>query len=110
MIRLRELREAAGLEVKDMCRKLGVADSRYRKWESGTNGVPLDYALMICDVLHCTLDELSGHTPKIVGAVPRCAAPCPSCAFACAACRRMPRFGAFGTRLGHKKRPPPPKR
>jgi transcriptional regulator with XRE-family HTH domain len=66
MIRLRELREAAGLEVKDMCRKLGVADSRYRKWESGTNGVPLDYALMICDVLHCTLDELSGHTPKVL--------------------------------------------
>ncbi len=66
MIKLRELRDAAGLEVKDMCRKLGVADSRYRKWESGTNGVPLDYALMICDVLHCTLDELSGHTPKVL--------------------------------------------
>lgn len=66
MIRLRELRESAGLEVRDMCRKLGVADSRYRKWESGTNGVPMDYALMICDVLHCTLDELSGHTPKVL--------------------------------------------
>ena len=65
MIRLRELRDAAGLEVKDMCRKLGVADSRYRKWESGTNGVPLDYALMICDPLHCSLDELAGHTPKV---------------------------------------------
>lgn len=66
MIRLRELREAAGLEVKDMCRKLDVADSRYRKWESGTNGVPLEYALMMCDVLHCTLDELSGHAPKVL--------------------------------------------
>lgn len=66
MIRLRELREAAGLEVKDMCRKLDVADSRYRKWESGTNGVPLDYALMMCDVLHCTLDELAGHAPKVL--------------------------------------------
>lgn len=66
MIKLRELREAAGLEVKDMCRKLGVADSRYRKWESGTNGVPLDFALTICDVLHCTLDELSGHAPMVL--------------------------------------------
>lgn len=64
MIRMRELRESAGLEVKDMCRKLGVADSRYRKWESGTNGVPLDFAMQICDILHCTLDELSGHAPK----------------------------------------------
>jgi len=64
MIRLKELREAAGLDVKDMCRKLGVADSRYRKWESGTNGMPLDFALMTCDILHCSLDELSGHAPK----------------------------------------------
>lgn len=64
MIRLRELRESAGLEVRDMCRKLDVADSRYRKWESGTNGMPLDYAFMACDILHCTLDELSGHSAK----------------------------------------------
>lgn len=64
MIRLRELREAAGLEVKDMCRKLGVDDSRYRKWESGRNGMPLDFAMQVCDILHCTLDELSGHSPK----------------------------------------------
>ena len=64
MIRLRKLREANHLEVKDMCRKLDVADSRYRKWESGTNGMPLDYALMACDVLHCTLDELSGHSTQ----------------------------------------------
>ena len=33
MIRLRELREARDLSVKDMCRKLGVDDSRYRKWD-----------------------------------------------------------------------------
>lgn len=64
MIRLRELREAAGLEVKDMCRKLGIDDSRYRKWESGRNGMPLDFAMQVCDILHCTLDELSGHSPK----------------------------------------------
>lgn len=64
MIRLRELREAAGLEVKDMCRKLDVNDSRYRKWESGKNGMPLDFAMQVCDIFHCTLDELSGHTPK----------------------------------------------
>lgn len=61
MVRLKELRLESGLEVKDMCRKLDVSDSRYRKWESGTNGVPLDYALMCCDIFHCTLDELSGH-------------------------------------------------
>lgn len=66
MIRLREMRESVGLEVKDMCRKLGVADSRYRKWESGTNGMPLDFAMHACDIFHCTLDELSGYSPKVL--------------------------------------------
>ena len=43
MIRLRELRELRGYTVKDMCRILNVSDSRYRKWESGTNEIPLDF-------------------------------------------------------------------
>lgn len=62
MIRLRELRELRGFTVKDMCRKLGVDDSRYRKWESGTNGLPLDFSLACCEILHCTLDDLAGRT------------------------------------------------
>lgn len=64
ILRLRELREANGLEVKDMCRKLDVADSRYRKWESGTNGLPMEYAMMCCSILHCTLDELAGRVEE----------------------------------------------
>lgn len=63
IIRLRELREARGLTVRDMCAKLDVADSRYRKWESGTNGMPLDYALQCCSIFHCTLDDLAGRKP-----------------------------------------------
>ena len=61
ILRLRSLREAQGLSVKDMCSRLGVADSRYRKWESGTNGLPVDYAIACCSILHCTLDELCGR-------------------------------------------------
>lgn len=80
MIRLKEIRLANHLEVRDMCRKLDVTDSRYRKWESGTNGMPLDYALMCCDIFHCSLDELSGHKVQplsadeqyIVGVFRRC--------------------------------------
>ena len=63
MIRLKELREAHDLSVKDMCARLGVADSRYRKWESGTNGMPLDYALQCCSIFRCTLDDLAGRKP-----------------------------------------------
>lgn len=39
---LRDFREARGIEVGAMCARLGVKDSRYRKWESGTNAMPLD--------------------------------------------------------------------
>ena len=68
MIRLKEIRLANHLEVRDMCRKLDVTDSRYRKWESGTNGMPLDYALMCCDIFHCSLDELSGRRDQPLSA------------------------------------------
>lgn len=65
MIRLRELREARDLSVKDMCRKLGVDDSRYRKWESGKNGLPLEYSLMCCILLayvfRCQHMSVSAH-------------------------------------------------
>lgn len=61
MLRLRELRQAHGLEVRDMCARLGVKESRYRKWELGYNGLPADYAVMCCSILHCTLDELAGR-------------------------------------------------
>lgn len=63
MIRLRELRDQFGYSVREMCAKLGVDDSRYRKWESGTNGLPLDYSLACCEIFHCTLDELAGRVP-----------------------------------------------
>ena len=94
MIRLRELREARDLSVKDMCRKLGVDDSRYRKWESGKNGLPLEYSLMCCDILHCSLDELSGRT----AAIEYDSSAVLSCEHAVS--------GPLGTRLGRKKAAP----
>ena len=60
---LRELREARGLKPRQMYERLGVEDSRYRKWESEAAQIPLEYAILCCDVLHCTLDELAGRTP-----------------------------------------------
>jgi len=68
MIKLRELRIQNGYSVRDMCEKLGVDDSRYRKWESGTNGLPLEYSLACCDIFHCTMDELAGRTPLSITA------------------------------------------
>ncbi|MBR2125826.1 MAG: helix-turn-helix transcriptional regulator [Akkermansia sp.] len=60
-IRLRELRESKGLKVSQMVQRLGVQDSRYRKWESNSAAIPLEYACRCADILHCTLDELAGR-------------------------------------------------
>lgn len=62
-IRLRELREGRGLSVAQMVERLDVKDSRYRKWESESAAMPLEYAVRACSILHCSLDELSGRTP-----------------------------------------------
>lgn len=40
-IRLRQLREARGFTVAQMVERLGVKDSRYRKWESEAAAMPL---------------------------------------------------------------------
>ena len=60
-IRLRELRESKGLKVSQMVQRLRVQDSRYRKWESNSAAIPLEYACRCADILHCTLDELAGR-------------------------------------------------
>lgn len=67
-IRLRQLREARGLTVAQMVARLGVKDSRYRKWESESAAMPLEYAIHACSVLHCSLDELSGRVPDVLAA------------------------------------------
>ena len=60
-IRLREIRERRGLSVSQMVDRLGVKDSRYRKWESEAAAMPLEYATRACTILRCSLDELSGR-------------------------------------------------
>ena len=59
--KLKDMRERRGLSIKQMYQALHVNESRYRKWESGVNGIPLDYAMEACVVLRCSLDELAGR-------------------------------------------------
>ena len=60
-LKLRELRESHNLTVGQMVERLGIQDSRYRKWESQSAAIPLEYACACCDILHCSLDELAGR-------------------------------------------------
>lgn len=60
-LRLRELRESQNISVATMIERLGVKDSRYRKWESQAVAMPLEFASRCCSILHCTMDELAGR-------------------------------------------------
>jgi len=67
-LKLRELRESRRLTVGQMVERLGIQDSRYRKWESQAAAIPLEYACACCDILRCTLDELAGRAVPSISA------------------------------------------
>lgn len=58
---LREIRKRRGLSSQQMCARLGVKPDRYRKWENGTNNMPLEQAVMACEILRCSMDEFLGR-------------------------------------------------
>jgi len=60
-LQLKALRDRRGLSIKQMYQRLGVKDSRYRKWESGAAAIPIEYAAQASDILRCSLDELAGR-------------------------------------------------
>ena len=60
-LQLRFIRDKRGLSIKQMYQRMGVKDSRYRKWESGSAAMPLEYAAIASDILHCSLDEMAGR-------------------------------------------------
>lgn len=67
-LRLRQLRESQGISVATMVDRLGIQDSRYRKWESQAAAMPLEYAIRCCSILHCTMDELTDRGPMVLSA------------------------------------------
>lgn len=60
-LQLREIRKRRGLSSQQMCARLGVKPDRYRKWENGINCMPLEHAVVACEVLRCSMDELLGR-------------------------------------------------
>lgn len=60
-LRLREIRKRRGLSSQQMCARLGVKPDRYRKWENGINSMPLEQAVLACEILRCSMDEFLGR-------------------------------------------------
>ena len=58
--RLRQLREAAGLTMRELARKIGEDHSNVRYWESSGKIPRSDVLLPIANALGVTVDELLG--------------------------------------------------
>jgi len=64
-LRLRELRDAAGLTQVELAEKLGVSQKTVSRLESGTKPrADLDQLAAICRVLKCTMSDLVPITKR----------------------------------------------
>lgn len=62
-MKIRELRERAGMTKTDLARAMGVDLSAVSKWESGVNKPTADRLLELSELFHCTIDELFNRDP-----------------------------------------------
>lgn len=55
---LKERREAAGLQQKQVAKKLDISDCAVSNWERGKNGILKKYQKKLAKLYGCTVDEL----------------------------------------------------
>lgn len=61
-LKLQQLRKAAGYKSRDdFAAVLGINPRTYKTWETGERNLSFVQAVMIADVLQCSLDELAGR-------------------------------------------------
>ena len=61
-LQLKRLRKQAGFKTQgDLAAALGIPERRYASWERGEVAMSLEQAIMVCELLGCTLDELAGR-------------------------------------------------
>ena len=63
-MRIRELREAAGLSQADVMRAMNVDSAAVSRWESGRTLPRASKLPALADLLHCTIDALYGREPS----------------------------------------------
>lgn len=62
MFKIRECRERAGLSQKEVSIELGVSVQAVSHWENGVRWPNLETTVKLCDLYHCTADEILGRT------------------------------------------------
>ena len=61
MLMLKEFRETSGLKIAQVAERAGVPYETYRKWEKGDSNPNWEQLCRVADVLHCSLDDLTGR-------------------------------------------------
>lgn len=63
-LRIRHYRELAGMTQVELARAIGKTHRSVQQWEAGTVWPNAETAASICDVLHCTPNDLFGWDIK----------------------------------------------
>lgn len=58
---MKRLRKERGFTQEQLAAMVNATKRQIGAWERGENELPMDYGVVIADVLNCTLDELSGR-------------------------------------------------
>ena len=57
-LKIKDLRERAGLTQGELAARLGVGQSTVAMWENGTNVPRASLLPKLAEVLHCSIDDL----------------------------------------------------
>ncbi len=68
-IRIRELREEAGLSMQQLAKKIGVSDAAVCKWENGSSEPKASYILKLAEYFDCSTDYIVGKESGLDGYV-----------------------------------------
>ena len=60
--RLKQLREEAGVSMKQLADKIEVSDAAVCKWENGNAEPKVSYIIKLSEFFECTVDYLVGNT------------------------------------------------
>ncbi|MBQ8928259.1 MAG: helix-turn-helix domain-containing protein [Oscillospiraceae bacterium] len=60
--RIRDLREDHDLTQEELCRRLYMHKTTYTNYEQGKHTVPLDFAVVLAEFYHVSLDYIAGLT------------------------------------------------
>ena len=65
---IRTIREKQDMQQIALAEKLGVKRERVSNWECAENNPLPEWIPLIADALHCSIDELFNHQPKMTEA------------------------------------------